>query len=492
MSFVLTEYDIFKHVVLREDGDIADIKNKTRLLLGRLPINIFKDEYYILYKALEQADRYGIALSYDHFHHMVLNNIDDIIKNEEVGLFTDGDFTDVERADKILDYCLAEYDVLVDADIEDEGSMMANIEFYVDTWAKEKIREITYNQLDILDEGKKVGNRLYRGAMDSKAYYERAFTVVRSLLEADANALSDNIDTSIDTKEEIKQKLADENNSDVITITGVDELDNHYKYYRGEIVVVQAGTGVGKTRFTSNMVYNGLKRKKNALYISLEQKTSRVFPMTMSRHILEKFGDYPDVDDKTIIHKTYNYDREPLIDETLMDLLESEDMGRIRVEARSIEAEELYSYIEKVWEEGFHFDILVLDYIGLLETRGGNRYEKLTNAINMLKTECKSFKGQGFLAIIPNQLTPEAEVKLANGDLDGMTKTGGSETQYISRASDYIYTLEQDDIMRQMNKMTCHVSKVRLGQVHKTKVDMLVDLGKVLFMDAEVQEDEDY
>src|SRR5690606_18843041 len=122
-----------------------------------------------------------------------------------------------------------------------------------------------------------------------------------------------------------------------------------------------------------------------------------------------------------IIFKTYNFDREPIVDEAIMDLTESPEMGRIRVEGRSIEADDLYSYMVKVWEEGFHFDMLVLDYIGLLETRGGNRYEKLTNAINMLKTECKSFKGRGFLGIIPNQLTPEAEVKLAQGDLDGMT-----------------------------------------------------------------------
>lgn len=493
MAFVLTEYDIFKHLVVRDNEDITGVKDKTRKMLSRLPINIFTDEYYILYKSLEQANKYGVVLTYENFHHMVLANIDDMVRDSNVTLFSEGDFTDIERGEKILDYCLVEYDRLVDAEVEDENSLLANIEFYVGSWAKEKMREITYNQLDILEEGKKVGNKVYRGVTDAKAYSDRAYAVIRSLMDADANALSENIDTSTDSTEDIKEKLEDEATSDVVAYTGVDELDKYYEFHRGEIVVVQAGTGVGKTRFSTGISYNGLKMKSNVLYISLEQKSTKIFPMVMARHALEKFGDHPDLDDKSIINKTYSYDKLPMVDEVLRDINESPDMGKIRVEGRSIEAEDLYDYLVDVWESGFHFDIVNIDYLGLLETRGGNRYEKLTNVVNMIKTEVKSFKGQGFLAILPNQLTPEAELKMAQGDLDGMTKTGGSETQYISRAGDYIFTLEQDNVMRMMNRMICHVSKVRSGTIIKPKVEMLVDLGKVVYMDAEdSDENEDY
>lgn len=491
MSFVLTEYDIFKHVVIREEEeDIQEVKSRAKQLLARLPINIFTNEYYILYKSIEQASKYGVALSYDNFHHMLLNNIDDLRKEKEVDLFTDGDYTEAERSEKIIDYCLTEFDILSEAEIEDVGSLTANIEFYVGTWAKEKAREISLNMIEIQDDGLKVGNTLYKGVEDSNVYYQRAFSVIRSLIDADANALSENIDTSVDTVEEIQEKLKDSSQGDTVTEFGITALDKYYKYHKGEIITIQAGTGVGKTRAANALVYNASKKGNKTLYISLEQKSNKVFPMQMARHILEKYGDYSDLDDKSIIQETYQYDRKPIIDGVLRDMKDGEH-GKVRIEGRSIEADELYEYMVKVWEEGFHFDILVLDYIGLLETRGGNRYEKLTNAINMLKTECKSFKGVGFLGIIPNQLTPDAETKLANGDYDGMTKVGGSETQYISRASDYIYTLEQDEMMRQLNKMRFHVSKVRLGKIYETKVDSTVDLGKIFFMDDIDAEDED-
>lgn len=494
MAFVLTEYDIFKHVVLREGDNPGEVKRRTRQLLNRVPINIFENEYYIIYKSLEQADKFQVALSYDHLHHMIINNIDDLIQEDKVSLYSEGDFTTAERADKIIDHCLMEYDELVAADIEDEGSMVANIEYYIDTWGKQKIREIVHAQLDILDEGKRVGNRMYKGVLDSKAYYDTAYTIIRSLMDADAGALSENIDTQVDTVEEIEEKMAAEAESEIVSKTGIAEIDDHYEMHRGEFVTVQAGTGVGKTRFAGNLAYNSVQMGFNVLYVSLEQKSTRIFPMIHARHILEKFGDYPDLHDKALIRKTYSYDKQPIVDEALIDLKSDSELGRIRIEGRSIATDDLYNYMVKVWEEGFHFDVIVIDYIGLLETGRGGRYETLTNSINMLKSECKAFKGgQGFLAIIPNQLTGEAEDKMAQGDMDGMTKLGGSESQYIARASDYIFTLEQPPQMRVMHKMWLHIGKVRLGQIFKNKITTIVDLGKVIFMDDDNDdEDDDY
>lgn len=492
MSLVINESEIFKYVVLDEDEeDRTGAKQNAKKLLNRVPINIFENEYYILYKAVEQASKYNIPLSYDHFHQMLLANIDEIVQSGQVDMLSDGDYTDAERADKIVDMCLMEFDLLAEADREDDNVMLANLEYYIDVWGKRKIREITVNQLDIIDEGLRVGRRLYRGVVDSKAYYDKAYQVVRTLMEADAGALAENIDTSRDSTEEIRGKMS-EGGSQPVAKTGIKELDLYYEFTRGEIVTIQAGTGVGKTRFATNIGYHGLRMGSNVLYISLEQKSGRIFPMIEARHILETFGDYPDMDDRSIIKEIYSFEREPIRDEAITDLRENPDYGRIRIEGRSMNANELYNFMEQVWEDGFHFDILVLDYIGLLETEGEGRYAQLTEAINMLKSQCKNFKGRGFLGVVPNQLSTDAEEKLEANDYESGVKTGGSETQYIARGSDYIFTLWQSDIMRVMSEMGITVEKVRLGEVVKKKVKAIVDLGKIMFMDMDDEEEEEY
>lgn len=490
MAFVLTESDIFKYAVLGEDGDRDVVKGNARKLLTRVPINIFENEYYILYKAIEQTNRYNIPLSYDNLHQMLVSNIDELIEDSSITMLSDGDYTPAERADRVIDACLMEFDLLSEAEVITQEDMLANIEYYIDTWGKKKIREITMNQLEILDEGKQVGRKFYRGVMDSKLYSDNAFTVIRTLMDADAGALSENINTAVDSTEEIREKMDEGDGTESVSKTGIEDLDLHYDFSRGEIITVQAGTGVGKTRFSTNMCYHSLQMGKNVLYISLEQKSGRIYAMFKARHILEKFGDYPDLDDKSIIRKTYNFEREPLLDEATDDFRTNPNLGRLLIEGRSVDADELYSFMVKVWEDGFHFDVIALDYIGLLETKGGGRYEKLTEAINMLKSECKSFKGRGFLAIIPNQLTPDMEKELEANNYEIGSKTGGSETQYISRASDYIFTLWQSDIMRQMNEMGITVDKVRLGEIYKKKVKTVVDLGKIMFMDADEEEEE--
>lgn len=490
MAFVLNEQDIFKFVVENEEDEVNSKRaiDCSKKIISRIPINIFEDTYYIMYNALEKTTKYNIQLTYDIYHQILSEQKSDLITDSNIRLFANDNLTEQERADRIVDLCLAEYDELCEFELQDTQYLNANMDFYIHTWCNEKSKEIAYNMATIMDEGLTVGRKFYKGFADADVYYRKAYEIVKDLTDANANQLSESIDTSKDSPDEIREKGQEEAESEEVSKSGIAELDDNYKFRRGEIIAIQAGTGVGKTKLANAFTYNSLRMNKNVLYLSLEQKASRIFPMIQARHILESGHDIPNLTDKEIIFKSYDYNYEPLVNEALNDLVMNPEVGKVKIDSLSVRAVELKDYLTRVWDEGFHFDVVVIDYFGLLEC--SDRYKDLTSAINMLKTECKSFKGQGFLGIIPNQLDKQSEKDLADGKLEGMTKTAGSETQFASRGADYVFTLEQPMALKRVNKMRFHVGKVRLGNIHKPSFIVNADLGRITFTSDDSDEDD--
>ncbi|PER55752.1 hypothetical protein CN495_08335 [Bacillus thuringiensis] len=491
MAYVITEADLFKYVLPREEEEIDYRKNAGKLL-ARIPVNIFKNEYWALYTIIEKANQLKVRLGYDQFHQIALSNISTIVNSGSVTRFQEEGLTDREIQQKMLDYLLSEYDELTTLPLEEE-EMEGNMNLYVLTWAEEASRDIVAKQSQILNEGLRIGNTMYRGVKDMQVYTRKAFDRISGLLDGNEKLLGESIDTSRDSVQETNRKMQEQElNARPVAKMGVDAIDSEIQaYYKGEMIVIQAGTGVGKTRVTTNICYNGMKMGSNVLYLSFEQKSTRIYPMFLARHILD-FGDYPDLTDKHIIRGSYGFEREGVKVEADTDLHENPNIGKIRIEGRTIRANELKDYISRIWDEGFHFDILVLDYFGLLDTSDSNsRYNELTNTVNMLKSEVKSFKGEGFLAILPNALKAEAEVELAKGgDANQISRIGGSESQYLNRGADHVYTLYQSTDMKNDFTMQIYNSKLRLGDSDPS-VMVYADLGRCYFEDKIDDDDDD-
>lgn len=481
-QFVVTEEQLFKHIIHRMDLPLENLQENMRHFLHRIPQNIFKDEYHILYDCIEQAQNYGIVINYDYLHQILLNNMEQILQNPVVTLYKTNEMTEVDRQQHILDHVLSTFDTLMEIEIESDSPLRATMEFYIETWCKEQMEHIIMNQMSIVREGLTIGRRKYQGVEDAKAYYDGAYTLIRSLQEGDGDLISETIDTSTMSADEVRALMQDENNSDVVCRTGIRALDEAYEFRKGEIVTIQAGTGVGKTRVCNGMVYNSLLMGKNVLYLTLEQKSARVWAMQQARHALQLYGYKADITDKSILKRNFKVEHTGYVDSALDDLIANESYGRIRLESLNLQANELMSKLINVWENGFHFDVVVIDYLGLLITRGSTRYEALTDVVNDIKSAVKSFKGEGFLAVILNQLTKEAEQKIVAGNFE-TGKTEGSETQYLARASDYIFTLVQTADDKLANKMCILVDKVRLGEVVSPKVDAIAYMGQCYFAD---------
>jgi len=495
MAQVITEDELFKYVIPREDVDL-DVLGNMRAFLTDVPVNIFKDEYYILYKVISLGLEYKMVVTLDHLEQIVLSNLDDLLKDDKVTLYKDGEesYTENERANLIQQYVSSTYQMLEEYDIEDESPKRAlrfNVKLFVTEWAKEEYAKGLVAQDNIVREGKKYNGKLYKGVQDAYAYAQKKYELIRSLVEGDVERLSDVIDTSEDTVEDIERKMK-EDTYEVVASTGVDMWDKHYPLSIGELIVIQGGSGAGKSRQGVNICHNAVTEfKKNTLILSLEQKASRIWPMFVAKHttrIGESESEW--VTDKEYIQGHLDEHQKVVMNMAVDDLLTNEDYGKIRIEGVNLKAEDVRSYLDKVWDDGFHFDVVMLDYIGILDTSGGARYEQLTEVVNQFKAECKTFKGQGFLGVLPNQLTNKAEEALAKGDYD-LSGTGGSETSYLKRGADYVYTIEQTEEMEKVNKMRWLVEKVRLGDVAVSKIDVLAYQGQCLYLSDEIEEYEE-
>lgn len=483
-EFIIEEGEIFKYLVVNEeDADYNRSAEYIKRFYGQVSINIFQDEYYIFYEIMRELHKLKVGLTYDYLQMLLVNEIHQFVDSPEVTVFKDEKLSEREYQERLIDYVLASFESLSDLELEGENNYLANVKFYLMQWRKSKMLELNTNMGRILTEGYQHGKRFLRGDEHAHQYYIEGYKVIQMVVDGNEELLSVDINTAEDTPEEIRDKLKDETSTEIMTITAVRELDEYYDYHKGEIVIVQAGTGVGKTRFTMNMVYNSLKMGKNVLYISLEQKTQRIYPMLQARYILETYDDYSDLTDKGIIQGTYDFSKQVMVDSSVDGMVLDENWGRLYLTGRKLKTTELYDFLVEVWDvKNFHFDIVVVDYIGLLAT-ATDRYRELTDVANMFKAEVKNFKGQGFLAILPNQLTKEDEKELYKGNTD-TTKLGGSETQYIVRASDYVYTLFQDNDLRAVGKIRIYIGKVRLGEIVDEEVEILTDLGKIHFMDT--------
>jgi len=495
MTLVITEDEIFKYLVQHEDVNM-DVSENIRGFFSELPVNIFKNEYYILYRAFQFGYKYKMNISEAHLEQIVLSNMDDLLKDKNVDMYKDGEtrYTENERSELIQQNVIGTYHMLEDLDIEDDvpyQGMRFNLKLYVKDWVTEEYAKTLVAQSNILREGVTYNGRMYKGVEDAHAHQQKKYELLRTLLDGDVGRLSDVIDTSVDSVADVKRKMEEEV-FEIVAKTGIDPFDENYPLSKGEMLVIQGGSGAGKTRQAINIAHNGITEyKKNVLVLSLEQKASRIMPMFIAKHSTRYSESQSEwIADRDIIHQNLNEYQKIRKDLILDDLLSNDAYGKLRIEGVNLHANDVRSYLEKVWDDGFHFDIVVLDYIGIVETDGAERYNQLTEVVNGLKAECKTFKGEGFFAVLPNQLTNKAEESLAKGDYD-MSGTGGSETAYLKRGADYVYTVNQTEEMKQTNKMEMILEKVRLGDPIAQKVNLIAFQGQCLYLSDEIEEDED-
>lgn len=485
---LITESDIFKYT-LADHEDLTDAKSLENLgyLVDRIPSNIFRDEYSIIFQAMRWSNKNKMPLTRVVLQELMINSATEIIDSDKVELHRNIN-DEVERYDEIEADTLTVYDLLMYEDVTDDR-MQGQTNLYLESWYEDEMNQLVYDMSQIMTTGLRVGNKTYRGAEDGNVYYRKKYELLESIVNERKDYLADDIITSDMTSSEMQERITEEESTtEVVTYMGIPSLDDELMGLRkGEYMVVQAGSGVGKTRFSSGSVgYEALKNGKNVLHISLEQKPTRILPMYVARHIVEKEGTLPDLDDRGILRRTYSPQYESIVQEAYYDLSsESEELGNLAIIGRDLQASEFEDYLNTIYDK-FKFDVLILDYFGLVGTEVRTMYQEYRQVASYIKSACKNFRGVGFLGVVVNQLREETEKAMIAGDVSA-SKLGGSDSQELLKGSDILLTLYESEEMKEEQQMKLLVDKLRLGSVPDIDID--VDKGRSFFMEREEEEE---
>lgn len=466
---VITEEDIFKYLVDSEEQTRQVLKENIKNFFNRVPVNIFRDEYYIIYKVLEQANRYGTFFDLDDIYHILKRTGEDFLHDTNIQIHSE--LKDYERLEAIFSTVVYTYDMLQSLDLEtDTNRLLVTVTNYIETYVSNGL-EILYSRTSNMYNGNiKKRNGLKYTLDEIRAYKEKVEKMLYGLLEDDLERLSPEINTSTMTVEEIKEILNDETFADDVVRTGVMPVDNAIGgLKKGQYLLVQAGSGVGKTKFsTINMVHNAIVNGKNVLVDSIELTSRVVFNKIVVRHIAYLYDTNEVVSglgEKRFDRGNFTIEEQRYVDNAIIDLVTNINYGKLLVTDEQVDVETLESRLETHWDKGFHFDLYVLDYIGLVSSqRGMNKKEIIAETSNILKRTVKNFKGRGFATIVVSQLSKEAEKLLYEGDLNA-GKYGTADAIEPRRDCDVMLTLHQDDEMAEAMKMYVLIDKARFSNL---------------------------
>lgn len=164
--------------------------------------------------------------------------------------------------------------------------------------------------------------------------------------------------------------------------TGWEKFDNYIQCMPGDLVVICARPGAGKTAFAMNLVLNMAKQGKKGLFFSLEMSESSIINRIMSIVSKVELNKLKDIEkfeklSKAELHKLNE------ASETLTRI-----NSKLKITSGSISLDKIKSLCKATKGE---FDYIAIDYLQLIRADGRDRYSQVTEislALKEIAMEC--------------------------------------------------------------------------------------------------------
>jgi hypothetical protein len=468
MSSLIEEKDLFSALILNtdhDDAEIQDVMSNTALFFSRVNQNIFQNEYYAIYEAIKRTRQYGGLIKEVHFNQQMLGNMESLIKNPNVhiGDFAEDISDEYQTKKDFLALCLDTFRELTST-IVSRDDFRVNLELYIEDWAKKRYLQAHTQASTILNIGMQVGKRTLVGPAASEEYYTLESSKIRSVLYSDA--------TQVGRYEMSPEGLEDNRNNanDLTTLyvtnTGVSSIDTALGDVKlGDCIVTVGGSGAGKTRKNVNYIYNGMMRGFNVVEFFLEMSKSQHDAMYIAKHIVEqRYEPNGFITDRMIAEKSYPEKYRDLVESARHDLFTNPKYGRLSTYT-SLYLEDFKTVLEQEWDEVRPFHIVSIDYLSRILGRDDkSTTQRLEIFANILANEKINFKGQGFAAIVVEQLKPEIYEKFVQAvkeqNLEKIKEMSLYGTTYSSatvKGADRVGTIFSDDDLK-ANKTMLYVN----------------------------------
>lgn len=332
---------------------------------------------------------------------------------------------------------------------------------------------------------KKKGKKELKGISDAISYF--------SSLAKDFLMTTTNIRTEgeIRMKQEVEEAIASyekkkkDPTGNVGLYTDLNKIDDAFRGIKlGDLFIIAAYVGNGKSTMAVNLGYNGISQGLNGLFISLEMTYEEMRDMIYVLHT--SYSDWFDHPEYKGMVGNMSYDKvrygelnekeEKFYKEALRDFSERDDFGKFKIIQASgtdmtpsrLELE-LDNYRAELAEKGLDLDFLIIDYVGLMaqdkEMRYGDFNIDLNNIIKRLKMLTLSFcDGRGLRIITPFQINREGfkDASKNDGRFKLLHLSNANEAE---RSSDGVITLYATEEMKEIGRVKIGCLKNRDGKI---------------------------
>jgi len=266
--------------------------------------------------------------------------------------------------------------------------------------------------------------------------------------------------------------------------THIEKIDEVFKGIKiGDLFVVAAYVGQGKTTFVVNLAYNAMMQGLNGMFISMEMTFSEMRDMFYVLHTSnvewyksEKYKKLVGkVSYENVMYGELSAMEQEFFEFAAEDFHQRDGFGTTYLHQPTLTPTpstlemDVYDYASILEGKGKKLDFLVVDYVGLMvqdkDKRYGDFNTDLNNIIKSLKNLAMTFKeGKGLRIITPFQVNREGWKDAVKND--GVYKlTALSNANESERASDQIIALFMTDVMKKNGLMKLSCLKHRRGAV---------------------------
>ena len=451
---MINESEIFRNLIKSDeytDKEIVKVFTFVNIVKRRIIVNIFKDEYYALYEAITKAFELKSLVNINLYARILENSIDDLILNKNINIDRYG--SDIDEAKKLFARdCIIVFKQCLDLGLSSQDDFNMSLELYIDEYRKKKFEQILLNSFKISEEGITTKGKLLKGVDEANKYYQKELNELNLLLFSpqESYSISSGVD-GLNAYDSMEEK-----GLEGITCFGIEEVDSVIgDITRGELISILGETGGGKTRNAINLAYRAIRNKKNILWLPLEGTPVEVFSLLLARHIAEEFDNIP-VTNKDILKRTESYYKyKDIVDDAKIDLFTNPNYGKFYIESNqtTVLVENLEGYLEERYDSQIEFDLLVIDYLSLMQSQVfKNTTEIVSAGAKICKRVALSFKGKGVAVVLPHQLSKEAVVMLMKEkEIPTLVSADSTEVVKSSNISVVIYSSEEEKLKSLIN-----------------------------------------
>lgn len=199
-----------------------------------------------------------------------------------------------------------------------------------------------------------------------------------------------------DSIEELRESRVEEKDDyEKITDSGIPFIDKDLGgVYRTQLGGVEAQPGTGKTRFAlGTWVYRALTiYKKNVLFNALEQPKREIEAILVALHTFYLYGAM--IDSKRILRKEIEGEEADKVKTARIDLFDSGKYGKLCVNEDTFYLETFIQRIRMLDRIKGPFDLIVIDYMGLMEQEPNNttKYRQILQDYQVIGRSYRLYK----------------------------------------------------------------------------------------------------